>query len=564
MGELNLSDITLFNEYIQLHIQDFSENIHIPYLIGSPTYLYKDSELSKKNEALVPAIILIKKKDRTYSFKEVTFSWNSIDLLQTFSRIVGAGQLYYLGNSEKYFELFDEVLLEVIVDDVKELTLMDVIHKHKYYSRLSSGLQEKYKDENFLMFSCKDKNYIIPTIEVVRYFYCFSESDSLKQAIFHPSGMGLLVKRLVKEPDSNRQDLYLETICEIVDNKKVFYFQHETKFLKLFNSVFFNYKKDGLIKAAFPFKDSFNMACKTLKLPSSSKDTYLITRIVESDMLNDFFERNDIDPHVHHPLSKKKEDKTGKRDPKKDKKRNVPRNKPKNFNDKLSTSASIPPQIIEDNPNKEYFLDKDRKAKIEKSGKRKERGGHNIPVPIDVNDSSTRDGKGNKKGRTQKVTTSNKKSEIEGYPGPMESTIVKEINDSIKIIQEFRLQGFNIESIGIFDFPDKSEFQKRVISYIDNGMQNKRKYIVMHLTKLNKKYIYLDVDAKKDKKEILILISQTEEVAHKCVYQQVYYGNHKWLAKESLGLDEEVDYIRIRHSATAELLVDNIVEKLRI
>ncbi|MCB5267740.1 MAG: hypothetical protein LHW46_06495 [Candidatus Cloacimonetes bacterium] len=561
MKELDLSDITLFSNYLKDSGQNFND-IHIPYLICSPTHIYKDSEFSKKNDALVPVIILVKKEDTAYHFEEVVFSWNTIDLLQTYSRVHASGQLQYLGDTELYYKLFDEEEIEVKINEVKEITLPNVVENHKYYHRLPPNLLEKYRHEKFLMFSDGNKNYIVPAVEVVRYFYCLSESDSLKEAVFHPSGLGSLVKEVVKYPKSNRQDLHLETICETVDHKKVFYFQNTEKYLRMFNSIFFNYKKDGVIKCQFPANENFKVVCKTLKLPQSSKDTYLITRFVATDLFNGFLEKDDIDLHVFHPISKKKEDKTGKRDPKKDKKTKVPKKKPKNFNDKLSTSAAIPPQIIEDNPNKEYFPDKDRKAKIEKSGKRKERGGHIVPVPIDVSDSSTRDGKGDTKVTTQKVATSNKRSEIEDYPGEIESTTTKEINDSTKIIQEFKLQGFDIESIGVFDFPDKSEFQKRVISYTDKDMQNKRKYIVLNLIKLNKKYIYLDVEPKKDKKEILILKSQTEEIAHKCVYQQVYYGNHKWLVKESLGLDEEIDYIRIRHSTTAKLLVNNIIDKV--
>jgi hypothetical protein len=98
------------------------------------------------------------------------------------------------------------------------------------------------------------------------------------------------------------------------------------------------------------------MACKTLKL-ATDPNTYLVTRIIGSNMLNTFFKSNHIDLHVHHPLSKEKEDNTGKRDPSKDRKQKVPRKKPDGFNDQLSTAASIPPQTITDEANEDYFTE---------------------------------------------------------------------------------------------------------------------------------------------------------------------------------------------------------------
>lgn len=562
MEESDLNDITLFNDYIKSYSLDFNKNMHIPYFIGSPTHLYKDSELSKKNDALVPVIILIKKEDGAYNFEEITFSWKSIDLLQTYSRVSANGQLQYLGDTEDYEQLFDERILEVEVNEVQELTLNKVVKKHKYYPKLSPRLLEKYKDEKFLIFSFEEKNYILPVIEVVRFFYCLSEKDSLKQAIFHPSGLSLLVKEVVKMKGTNRQNLYLETASTTVDNKKIFYFQHKKNFLSMFNSVFYNYKKNGLIKATFPSEKKFNIACKILKLPTSLDETYLITRIVATNIFNDFLKISNIDLHVYHPQSKREEDKTGKRDPKKDRKRKVPKKKPKNFNDKLSTSAEIPAQTIEDAPNKDYFPDSDWKVKIERSGKREEKGGHIVNIPVDVTNTSTRDGKGNKKGTAQKIITSNTKSEIEDYPEPDKVSVTKNINDSSRIIQEFRLQGFYVESEFVYDFPDKSEYKKRAISYADKDMLNKRQYVILHLSKDSKKYIYLDVEAKNNKKEVLVLVSQLESIAHDSVYQQVYYGNHKWLSKESLDLEEDVDFIRIRHSTSEKQLVKNIIEKL--
>jgi len=563
MEELNIDDITLFKNYLTDNEQDFN-NIHIPYFIGSPTHIYKVSEHSKKNDALVPIVVLIKKGDNSYHFKEVMFNWSSIDLLQTYSRINPSGQLEYLGNTEKYSELFHEQEIEIDIKNVKEITLEDIVLKHKYYRKLSTELLNKYKNENFFIFSANNKNYIVPAIEVVRYFYCFSDSDSLKQAALHPSGLGTLVKDVKKDPESNRYDFYLESISETADHKKAFYFHFNKNYLSKFNSIFYNYKKGDVINTSFPAENTFKVICKTLKLPNSSHETYLITRFVATDLFNNFFKNNNIDLHVFHPLRKKKEKKTGKRDPNKDRKRKVPKNRPRSFNDQLGTSAEIPLQVVEDIPSKDYFPDNDWKAKIEITGQRVDRGGRVVEVPVNVSESSTQDGKGDKKGTVQKITTSSKQPHIENYPDPLYSETNKDINNSVGLVQEFRLHGFMISSINVYDFPDKSDIKKMVISYKDKEKKNKRQYIIIGLSKGDYQYVYLDVEAKKDKKEILILKNQSEDMAHKCVYQQVFYGNHKWLVKSSFGLEEETDYIRVRHSATAKLIVENIIDKFKI
>ena len=568
MQNFDLSDICMFSEFVKKHINDFNDNLYIPYLIGSPIMIYKDSELSKKNDALVPVLLLVKKPNGIHEIEEVVFNWKSIDLLQTYSMLDIKGQLHFLGNMDGYADFFDEVKLKVDINNVKEISLKDVVKDYSYYTKLTTSILKKYENENFLLFTYDDSNYIVPTVEVIRFFYCFSQSDSLKHSVFHPSGIKYLVKNYKQEKGTNKHNLFLESICEIVDYKKVFYFAHKKKYLSMFHSIYFEYKKHRLLSANFPFEKNFQMACKTLKLPSSN-NTYLITKILESNMLNTFFKTNNIDLHIYHPLSKRKEDYTGKRNTKNDKKRYEPKNKPSRFNDKLSTKASIPKQTVLDEPNIDYFPNDDYNAAIESCGTREERGGVVVERPINVNSFSTGGAltsivsghESSSKEVVQMLVTSELKSDIYNYPKPKISIVKPDINNLSLIISQLRKEGFSSISYEVYEFPDKSKWQRRVISYTDKVMMTKRQYVVMTLQTKCQKYVYLDVAVKGTKKEILLLINQPIDISHQCIYHQVYYGSHKWLSKNSLKLIENVDYIRIRHSSTSKI-VENILDVL--
>lgn len=563
METLDINDVNLFSEYLKKNNQSLEEDIHLPYLIGSPIKLFKDNSFSKQNDALLPVVLLIKHPDGTSSFDEVVFSWDSIDLLQTYARIDINGQLNYLGHLKKYMGMFREKKLEVDPNNVQELTLDEVVNNYHFYSKLTPVLRHKYQNEKFLLFSFENNNYIVPAIEVVRYFYCLSNSDSLKQAIFHPSGMNLLVKKYTRDIASNRYDLYMETLCEIVDKKKILYFVHNRNYSQMFHNIYFNYKNNNRIAAQFPFEKTFQMACKTMQL-STNPNTFLVTRIIGSNMINTFFKANNIDLHVHHPLSKEREDKTGKRDPNKDRKQKVPMKKPDGFNDQLSSMASIPPQIVIDVANIDYFPEEEDISIVETKGKRKERGGQTITIPVNVNDYSTSGSKGDGKHSAQQVTTSNEKPKIKEYPSPMLASNKNNINDITSIEENFKKSNFTINHRQTFYFPDRTDGQKRAISYTDNKMKEKRSYVLLSISQNNNTYQYLDVEQKGTNKEILVLINQSEDMAHRCVYQQVHFGNHKWLSKDALTLEENVDFIRIRHSETTKQIVENIIDKLSV
>jgi hypothetical protein len=355
----------------------------------------------------------------------------------------------------------------------------------------------------------------------------------------------------------------MEALCEIIDKKKILYFVHNKNYSQMFHHVYFNCKDNNPITAKFPFEKTFQMACKTLKL-SSDPNTFLVTRIIGSNMINTFFKLNNIDLHVHHPLSKEREDSTGKRDPNKDRKQKVPRKRPDGFNDQLSTSASIPPQTVTDEANIDYFPEEEDTSIIETNGKREEQGGVTVVVPVQVDDFSTSGSKGDGKHSAQQVTTSNEKPKIKEYPSPLQASNKNEINDILSIEKSFRNNNFRVNYRKGFDFPDRTDGKKRAISYSDDKMETSRGYILLSISKKNNSYLYLDVEQKSTNKEILLLINQTEDMVHKCVYQQVHYGNHKWLSKDDLTLKENVDFIRIRHSETAKQIVENIIDKLSV
>jgi len=556
METIDVSNIQLFKDYLKKKEELFSSEIHLPYLIGSPTELFKDNTLSKKNNALVPVVILIKKRDGSIEFEEAVFNWSSIDLLRTYSTITETGQLAYLENNENFKNMFSDEVINVDVSEVEELSLTEVITRYPFYRKLSLPLQEKYKDEKFLSIKSQDMTYVIPSIEVVRYFYCYSARDSLKHAIFHPSGIKLLAGKLDKDLLEKRYDLYLETIAKTEDNKKIFYFLRDSAYTLMFNQVYYEYKTNRIIRAPFPFEKEFSMYCRVLKFPSQS-NVALVVQVLDSTMLSNLFTSLDIELHVHHPLSKRKENKTGKRDASKDRKKNVPTQQSEEVDDQLSSQTSIPEQLITNQIHTAFFLEEEKNSIIEKNGQREEQGGKTIIIPKDTNGLTTQGSFETSSEKAQKAVTSSQKDKIVDYPPEIPFSGDEDINESENLISDLLNAGYTVHGTLLFAFPDKNSTKKMAISYLDKAKTIKRKYLFLYFSTSSKDFIYIDVEKKDNiKKEVLVLVNQTDEIAHKCIYQQVYYGNHKWLSKESLGLVDGTDFFRIRHGKTASMLKD--------
>jgi hypothetical protein len=564
MEAIDSSEINLFKKYLEENEDSIENSMHIPYLIGSPLKLFKDGTYSKKNDALLPVVVLIKKKDKTSELKEFLFNWHSIDLIKTYSKINRDGQLEYLENDENYQKFFN-INRKIIVDisNVKEMKLVDIINKYGFYRKLSNNYLNKYKDENFLIFKSNEITYVVPVIEVIRFFYCYSSSDSLKLAIFHPSGINHLVKKCEKNENSNKYDLYLQSICELVDKKKVFYFSHDEYYSKCFNSIYHNLISENILKAIFPFYTAFSMTCNVLELEKNS-NVKLVTQILSSNMTNTFYKRIGK-LHVHHPLAQEQAPKTGKRDPSKNNYKKIPKNRPNDFDDSLGTSASLPIQRVTNSDDIDDFPEEEDTSINEILGQREEKGGKNIFVEVEVDNNSTIGGQGNEANKSQKIETSNYKRKITEYPNAKEVES-SDINNIEKLLIQLKLKGFDLVNSNTYEFPDKSNGEKRVISYLDNELKIKRKYNITIFSKNENKYIY--VDPEKDKyakpKEILILINKNIDIAHKCIYHQVYYGNHRWMSKEFTKLEKATDYITVPHRGSVEDIVNKIKNELKV
>jgi len=550
----DVNSIPLFGNYLA-NKKKFRNDLHILYMIGSPRELFKDKALNRKNDALVPAIVLVKKEGKEdLEFEEIAFNWHSIDLLQTYSFITPEGYIQSLKHKKKYENLFENERIDLSDNKVTKLTLENVIKKYGFYSKLSCApsLLHRYKHELFLEFKSGQSTYIIPTIEVVRFFYCFSKSNSLKRAIFHPSGLNLLGKGVTKR-SGNQYVVHLEASCNSDDYKKIFYFFYDDTLTNMFHEVYKDYISQRIINANFPFKNTLSMHCKTLRLPKN-QNVALIVNILDSNMINNFLTDHDIDLYIDHPLSKSREEKTGKRDPTKDTRHKVPQKDPEKFDDSLSSQASIPEQMVINKDCTEYFSEEIKTGKMLKRGQRIERGGKVIYETEDIGEMSTQDTFLQGNSHAQKIVTSDQKDKIENYPKILPLNQYKDINHTADIVGYFMIKGYSILNQASFVFPDRLDGKKMAMSYLDKDKIIHRKYVLLILVKNSIHYIYMDVEAKETNKEILILINQSEDIAHKCIYQQVHYGNHKWLSKESLGLNDEVNFYRIRHRESESLV----------
>ncbi|WP_457745481.1 hypothetical protein [Sulfurimonas sp.] len=570
MDSIDIGNIQLFKKYIEENKEFFQDELHIPYFIGSPSQVSSDRELGRKNDALIPLVVLASDKYDEPIFKEVYFNWYSIDLLKTYYFINTNGQIEDLEQKAEYKKFFFKDVIDVDIQDVSELKLEDVINTTSFYNKLSTPLKNKYKNESFLKFKSDDITYIIPAIEVVRYFYCNSVDDSLKKAIFHPSGLQCLVRDLQLSSD-DKYTLHLETCAKHEDNKKIFYFYHDEDYKKMFSSIYHNYRASGVLKAEFPLKNNFSMACRMFSYPRDPS-TVLILQVIDSSMINNFFTDNNIELYVTHPQIQSKEEKTGKQDGTKNKKKKVPKATTYNFDDSISALASLSNLMVEDSSSEIYFPEEEKTANIIKNKQREEKGEETSIQFVEVNGLSTTNGSTTKNTQSAiKVTVSKKKVNIiQKYPSdimPLQRNV--NINDSSNIIQHFKAKKYHIASLKTFSFPDRIDGRKLVISYTDSKKTKKRSYILIKFTKKQKTYTYIDVEEriikedsdKGTKKEVLILVNKKDEIAHKAIYQQVHHGNHKWFSIESLGLNENSDFFRIRHRE-AEALVEAIHEKI--
>jgi hypothetical protein len=552
MNNFTTNDINTFSEYIEDKEKNFSDELHIPYLICSPKHLYKDSSFDKKNDALLPVIMLIKSKDGKHKFEEVMFNWSSIDFLKTYYKVEEEGNAQFLGSYEEFSDRFiTEYDVKVDMDNVKELTLLEVINKYKYYTKLSDDLKMKYKNERFLFIHTDKKDYIIPAIEVLRFFYCYSNSDSLKQAIFHASGLNHLVRKCYREENTNKYNLILYNQCEMYDYKKVFYFVRDKDYQEFFHEIYYNFLKKGCISVRFPFFTAFTFSFDSYILNKDNTEHALITDILFSNMAKNLLKKNKL--FVYHPNSKVKEHSTGKVDPSKDKKRYVstPTN---NFNDRLSTVAALPAKMIASSRTSSLTEDEEDNTEFMKTGTRKERGGKLKIIPIKTASLSTNKGTGKGSEKAQRVVSTNQKSEINKYPDTSLPTNNIDINNIEGFISKLKLNGIDIIEFQTYEFPNLQD-RKKAISYIDKDLLIKRKYVVLTFFLDGEEYIYLDVenDKRGKSKEILLLINVSVDIAHQCVYQQVYYDNHKWLTEEDLDLENEIDYIALKHSSIDKL-----------
>lgn len=557
MDIISSEKINTFYNYLKDYGNKPDNEIHLLYLITSPKKIYKNSLINKKNDAIVTAIVLIK-KGTSYCFEEVQFNWSSIDLLRIFNKIDNEKCMSFIGESSNYKHLFKKMInLRVNMADVSEIKLVDVIKKYGFYTKLTPELINKYENERFLLFHSNNIKFIVSCVEVLRYFYCYSFGDSLKQAIFHPSGLHHIVKTCIKK-NENVYELYLQSLCEMNDAQKVFYFVRDSIYQNIFHKVFYKYKEEDIISATFPFFNAFTFSFNCYI--NKKKNTALITNVLNSNMIKTLSKRTIL--NVYHPNSSRNTNEN-EDDFFKEKTNKIFSSSSQNvIDDKLSTINSLPYELIEDN--KSAIKDENHIKINYISKKIKYKHMKKEIIYQDTYGLSTSNTFNSKKAK--KVMTSNINTSFDDIQASLIND--KSFFNTEKLKEVFKNLNFEYIDEFVFEFPDLKLYggiQKKAISYIDNELKIKRTYLVLYLKKGNQKYYYIDVepDRHNTKKEILILINLSEEYIHKIVYQQVFYGNHKWLSKNSFGFLEYRDYITLNHSKKVKNFSSSILNKLK-
>jgi len=556
---LQNKNINTFSKYITNYKSDFSNKLHILYLITSPQQIYKDTIYNKKNDAIVNAIILIKDHKNEYTFEEVQFSWSSIDLLKSYSYITVKSSLNYLGELEEYRSLF-KYEKEIVVDlsRVREITLKEVIYKYHYYNKLPVELIEKYKNERFLVFESNGKEFIIPSIEIVRFFYCYSFGDSLKQAVYHPSGLYHIVKNCEYDTQNKMYDLYLNSICEKNDAQKIFYFMHKKALLEYFNSIFFNYRQFNIVSASFPFLNDFTISFNSYIRYKQNSKSALITRVLNSNMIKKMPKETKV--NVYHPSSNISDDKS---------KIELIKNgntfctkRQEEYDDRLSSITTLPTELVQDEDSVNEDMNYININYIQRKVKHIDSENKNTVFQKTGGFSSSSISTKNK---AIKVMTSDINTNLDYNNKTLVSD--KQIGNTGKVIIEFNKFGFNFINKNTYEFPDcqlYGSFRKKAISYIDNNMSNKRCYNIVKFKKKKEIYYYVDVEKDRNKlgKEIIFFIDIDENLIHQSIYQQVLFGNHRWLSKKNFGLVHNFDFITVKHCKNISNTIRAIVNKI--
>ena len=488
-----------------------------------------------------PYITSVKNLKNTYAIKiyfthvsssvvsSYVYAWDALSSVffgHLFNINTGSNRTMPWENSiDKKVQHTKEFLIEL--ENMKSfITLKDLYQKYGFYEKLffdENNTQDIHKEFLTVYKTQNDEIIIIPCMVIVQAFYTKSPSNSLFDALTHPSGIKSMVKSCTHRGQWEGLDEYymvLDGKSHMADKDMLFYFSRNQIHSEYFNDLGFQIQNKEKIKIGIP-KEQGQLKVTAEYIRINPKIFY-IRNILRSDLKD-----NDTDNCYflfEHPKSRSKKKKFNNRDPNYDVVREnsqtdgvVNDNEIANVND----SAII---VSAEGINLDSTGETSYNSQQVKKGIEEDRGGRISIVHTGIIKQATFRDKG------INSTESNAKAiEYKVEENKIPGIIEADENGWYDLVL-WELKKYFIVNNKNYFMPI-NEDKQYASSFLDNEKKIKRKYAIIDVTGLidGKQVSFLYVDIEPDKlnrrKATLILNKNSIIVEEKKLIQEILYAH---------------------------------------
>lgn len=568
-----------YRNYAQFVISkdvDFDKNDYFVYLISNPfQFNYKKTN---NNYYIFVAILVQNKETKEFSIKLEKFDFKSILQLNIFGKINPLGDVSLFENiDEKFNKLIYETKLNILdTTQFEKLSLEQVVERFGKLKRADIHKLNNFKDLEFYLYHVDGKKILIPSIEILKYFYLFNYTyqDEPKshfcQDILTPNG--ILNSLNINKYDAIKRHYDLEINGNYSENDiyKILFFITNNRRLQQYSNIENIYRKTNVISAILPRED---LELTVRVFDYKEIDLLLILNIVTHDFnyIKDF--PNNFTCEYRHPKSQFKEKDENKRDSSKDVKKKARKNTNLETNDELygnneleyeeETLSTFKLNINCEkafgpiNLNLTKVIDK---QKQQQGGKKKKDYSDLKDAPL-----TSKEDKGN---TDEAVSKKEDINEEENDSNKNDLNLIEILNHLKNNID------FNYIDEKIFKFPEvlnkKGEKVKKSFMFIDEKNQIKRKYYIAKLQYKNSNDIYiieLQRRLNKEQKSFLIINKNSETIdsldrqfISKELVDLAKNGNRIWFSSNIELLEKE--YFILMHRGNVSSFEEKLIMKL--
>jgi hypothetical protein len=570
-----------YRNYAQFVISkdvDFDKNDYYVYLISNP--LQFNYKKTNNNYYIFVAILVQNKETKEFSIKLEKFDFKSILQLNIFGKINPLGDVSLFENiDEKFNKLIYETKLNILdTTQFEKLSLEQVVERFGKLKRADIHKLNNFKDLEFYLYHVDGKKILIPSIEILKYFYLFNYTyqDEPKshfcQDILTPNG--ILNSLNINKYDAIKRHYDLEINGNYSENDiyKILFFITNNRRLQQYSNIENIYRKTNVISAILPRED---LELTVRVFDYKEIDLLLILNIVTHDFnyIKDF--PNNFTCEYRHPKSQFKEKDENKRDSSKDVKKKARKNTNLETNDELygnneleyeeETLSTFKLNINCEkafgpiNLNLTKVIDK---QKQQQGGKKKKDYSDLKEAPL-----TSKEDKGNSDEAVSKKEDTNEE----------ENDSKKDYLNLIEILNHLKNNiDFKYIDEKTFKFPEvlnkKSEKVKKSFMFIDEKNQIRRKYYIAKLQYKNINDIYiieLQRRLNNEQKSFLIIKKNSETIdsldrqfISNELIDLAKNGNRIWFSSNIRLLENE--YFILLHRGDVSSFEEKLILKLDI